>query len=54
MSNKKEFIDLSPTSEEDIENNNFHESDLWMLKLEDGNILGPFDTHSLMHYSQTS
>lgn len=54
MSNKKEFIDLSPTSEEDIENNNFHESDLWMLKLEDGHILGPFDTHSLMQYSQTN
>lgn len=45
-------LELQPLDEEQIKEMGLSEADLWMIKFENGNVHGPFDTKSLIESSQ--
>jgi hypothetical protein len=45
-------LDLRPLDEDQIADMGLSEADLWMMKFEDGNVHGPFDTKSLIESSK--
>jgi hypothetical protein len=51
MDEQKVFVDLQPLSDEQIKENNFGLSDLWMVKIKGKDPYGPYDTKSLKDYS---
>lgn len=51
MSDKKDIFKLTPLGEEQITAQNIAPGDLWMLRDEDQQIHGPYDTNSLKDYA---